>query len=120
MAKPGWPTTVPPGTERDTLAALVRDAHEMLSGGLTIADNMRAAYIDYVLPDGVETLIQNPLKTIRPYDITAVYATADGAATFPPLVSWSVRPSGLLSITAQYITPPPGSDPTVRLRIHAG
>lgn len=122
MSKPGWPTTIPPGTERDTLVALVRDAHTILNGGVTIADNMLAAYTQLiVLDDGVEVLLPNPLKGgVKPIDITAVYAEADGSATFPPILRWYVTTSGLISITPQYVTTPSGSAPSVRLRLHAG
>lgn len=122
MSKPGWPTTIPPGTERDALVALVRDAHTILNGGITVTDNMLAAYTKLVvLDDGVEVLVPNPLRGgVKPIDIVAVYAEADGQAVYPPLLKWYVTPSGLLSITPQYITAPSGSPPSVRLRVHAG
>jgi len=76
-------------------------------------------YTEVVLPDSTEILVPNPLRDIPPCDITAVFASADGEATFPPLVRWSVRDSGLLSLTASYINVPLGSDPKVRLRVTA-
>lgn len=115
--KPLWSTRIEQNTP-EALARLAQDLREMLNNGLTITDNLNAAYVTAALPNTTEVLIANPLHTI-PKDVTAVYAEIGETATYAPLLKWRMLNERVLAITATYIAAPSGT-PNVRLRIVAG